>query len=517
MTSRRTILSTLAGSITALTMTVGAAMADLVSPPETVRIGLDVESISLDARLQAEHTSYRLNDLIYDGLVRLDKDFLPQPALATAWEQPDPLTLIFRLRDGVKFHDGSPLTAEDVVYTYTTILDPKLNARFRSLYEPVASITALDDLTVEFKLSIPYAPLFSYLDLGIVSKSAAEGNDSFGTQPIGTGAFRLDEWVRGSQINLVANPDYWGGEPAVKRIEGVIVSDGTARAQALAAGDLDLIYTPIPPAEVERLRQDDRFGHQAVPELTFTYVNFNTADPLLADPAMRRAIAKLIDQPTIVNVIFGGMDMPANSMLMPAFPWAYDDKIAQPTFDIAAGGADLDALGWLVGADGVRVKDGVRLELTVGTNSETSERIQSVEYLQNLFASVGIDAKVLTVDYPTFMQGNQGGTYQISFLSWGNLVDPDRAFYGQLHSSGNFNWGKYSNAEVDAALDAGRSSATTGERAAAYRKAATIIAEEVPYYVVSHMQMHTFTSKKLEGYSTDGRGFLTDLAAPAAQ
>ncbi len=517
MTSKRSLKSVLIGSIAALTLTAGSAMADLVSPPEVVRIGLDVDSLSLDARLQAEHTSYRLNDLIYDGLVRLDKDFLPQPALATSWEQPDPLTLIFHLREGVKFHDGSPLTAEDVVYTYTTILDPKLNARFRSLYEPITSITALDPQTVEIKLSMPYAPLFSYLDLGIVSRAAADGNAEFGARPVGTGAFRLDSWVRGSQINLTANPDYWGGEPAVKRIEGVVVGDGTARAQALAAGDLDLIYTPIPPAEVERLRQDDRFGHQAIPEVTFTYVNFNTADPLLADPAMRRAIAALIDQPTIVNVIFGGLDMPAKSVLMPAFPWAYDETIAQPTFDLAGATAALDALGWVAGPDGVRVKDGVRLELTVGTNSETSERIQSVEYLQNLFSSAGIDAKVLTVDYPTFMQGNQGGTYQISFLSWGNLVDPDRALYGQLHSSGNFNWGKYANPDVDAALDAGRSGLTVEERAAAYRKAATIIASEVPYYVVSHMQLHAFTSKRLEGYSTDGRGFLNDLAAPAAQ
>ena len=517
MSFKRSLRSVFVGSIAALALSSSLAMADLVSPPETVRMGFDVDSLSLDVRLQAETTSYRLNDLLYDGLVRLDEHFMPQPALATSWEQPDPLTLIFHLREGVTFHDGSPLKASDVVYTYTTMLDPALNARSRSLYEPIESVTAVDDQTVEFKLKEPYAPLFSYLDLGIVPESVAEGNANFGASPVGTGPFRFDNWVRGSQINLVANPDYWGGEPAVKRIEVVIVSDGTARAQAMAAGDLDLIYTPLPPAEVRKLEADDRFNHSVVPAASFIYVNFNTADPLLSDPAVRVAISKLIDQATIVDQIYGGMDEAASSILMPAFPWAYDADVKQPTFDLEGAMAELDALGWTMGPDGVRAKDGVRLALTIGTNSEDAERIQSIEYLQNLFASAGIATEVLIVDYPTFMQGNQGGTYQLSFLSWGNLVDPDRAMFGQLHSQGNFNWGKYSNPEVDEALERGREASTPEERAEAYKAAATIIADEVPYYIVSHMRLHAFTSKKLDGFTTDARGFLTDLATPASE
>lgn len=494
-----------------------SAMADVVSPPETVRLGFDVDSLSLDARLAAETTSYRLNDLIYDGLVRLDDNLLPQPALATSWEQPDPLTLIFHLREGVKFHNGAPLTADDVVFTYTTMVDPALNARSRSLYEPIESVKALDDKTVEFKLKEAYAPLFAYLDLGILPRAAAEGNAEFGSAPVGTGPFRFDSWLRGSQINLVANPDYWNGEPAVKRIETVVVGSGTARAQALAAGDVDLVYSPLPPAEVQNLSQNGNLDHSVTPAVSFIYVNFNTADALLSDPALRKAIARLIDQETIVGQIYGGLDQAASSILMPAFPWVYDEGVKQPTFDPAAAAAELDALGWVAGADGIRVKDGKPLALTIGTNSEDAERVQSIEYLQNLFASVGIKAEVLAVDYPTFMQGNQGKTYQLSFLSWGNLVDPDRAMYGQLHTGGNFNWGSYSNAEVDAALEKGRKDSAVEARAAAYKEAATKVAEDLPYYIVSHQRLHAFTSKKLEGFKPDARGFLTDLAAPGAK
>ncbi|MFD1944835.1 ABC transporter substrate-binding protein [Paradevosia shaoguanensis] len=515
MTLKLRLHSLLLGTIASLCLGAPAALADLVNPPETVRVGLDVDSLSLDARLAAETTSYRLDDLLYDGLVRLDENFQPKPALATSWETPDPLTLIFHLREGVKFHNGQPLTADDVVFTYTTMVDPNLNARSRSLYEPIDGVTALDEHTVQFKLKEPYAPLFSYLDLGILPRAAAEGNAEFGSAPIGTGPFRFDSWLRGSQINLVANPDYWGGEPAVKKIEAIVVGNGSARAQAMEAGDLDLIYSPLPPAEVGTLSANAKLSHSVVPSVSFIYVNFNTADPLLSDPAMRTALAKLIDQATIVDQIYGGLDQAAASILMPAFPWAYDASVTQPTFDVEAAMAELDALGWKVGADGIRAKDGKQLALTIGTNSEDAERVQSIEYIQNVFTSAGIKTELQAVDYPTFMKGNQGKTYQISFLSWGNLVDPDRAMYGQLHTGGNFNWGSYSNPVVDAALEKGRSESAPEARAAAYKDAATQIAKDLPYYIVAHQRLHAFTSEKLKGFEPDARGFLTDLAAPA--
>jgi len=508
----------LAAVVACLAVGYGASTtAALVSAPQTVRIALDIDSLSLDARLAAETTSYRLNDLIYDGLVRLDAALKPQPALAQRWEQPDPLILIFHLRQGVRFHDGTPLTADDVVFTYTTMVDPALNARSRSLYEPIARVRAIDDATVEFTLKAPYAPLFSYLDLGIVPRARAQGNDAFGSAPVGTGPFKFDSWLRGSQIHLVANDDYWNGAPAVKRIETVIVGNSTARAQALMAGDVDLIASPLSPTDVQTLSRNRNVDHHVAPAVSFTYVNFNTADALLSDPALRAAIAKLIDQDTIVQQIYGGLDEVAHSILMPAFAWLHDAAITQPRFDPARAMTELDALGWRVGADGVRRKNGRPLALTIGTNSEDVERVQSVEYLQNLFTMAGIQTEVLATDYPTFMQGNQGKTYQMSFLSWGNLVDPDRAMYGQLHTEGNFNWGSYTHAAVDRALETGRRENAPDARAQAYRAVAARVAQDVPYYIVAHQRLHAFTSKTLAGFQTDARGFLTDLAAPAAR
>ncbi|MGO4839970.1 ABC transporter substrate-binding protein, partial [Rhizobiaceae sp. 2RAB30] len=170
-----------------------------------------------------------------------------------------------------------------------TMLDPKLNARSRTLYEPIAAVVANDDKTVTFKLREPYAPLFSYLDLGIVPEAIVKDNAEFGSKPVGSGPFKLASWARGSKITLVSNPDYWNGEPAYKQLEFIIVPDNTARAQALEAGDVQLIYSPLSPADIKRLDANKALTHVTTPSVTYTYVNFNTKDPLLAEVPVRRA------------------------------------------------------------------------------------------------------------------------------------------------------------------------------------------------------------------------------------
>ena len=200
------------------------------SAPKTglpIRVGTDVDASSLDPRLMRDTTSYRVVDLLFDGLVRLDRNLVPVPGLAVSWENPEPTRWVFHLREEARFHDGRPFVAEDVVHTLETILDPAFGAPLRSLYEPIERVVAIDDHTVEIGLDGPYAPLLSYLDVGIVPRDA-EGAAS---GPIGTGPYRLLRWDRGSRIVLEANREYWGGAPAHDAIEIVVVPDNTARAQ----------------------------------------------------------------------------------------------------------------------------------------------------------------------------------------------------------------------------------------------------------------------------------------------
>jgi peptide/nickel transport system substrate-binding protein len=420
------------------------------------------------------------------------------PELAESWESPDPQTIVFTLRPDLTFSDGSPLTAEDVVFTYETILDPDFNAPQRALYTPIDSIEAVDERTVQFNLSAPYAPLLSYLDMGIVSKAAVEGGTDIALEPIGAGPMKLAAWNSGSDIELEANENYWGTAPEIENVTLQIIGDNSARAQAFEAGDLDVVQSPLSPQDIERLANDDRFGNAIMAGLGVTYLNFNVSDPLFSDPEMRQAFAMLVDQDTIVNQIYQGVDEVAHSVLLPT-SWAYDEAISQPVFDPAAAVEKFAELGWTdTNGDGILDKDGEPLTIVLSTHSEDPNRVQSVEYLQAVFQSAGVDAEIQISDWPSFSTNYvQQGQHQIALLGWLNLVDPDRLLYAQLTTGGSTNWGGYSNPEVDALLEEGRSSLDQAERAAAYQSAAEILAEELPYYIISAQGYQLFYASDL--------------------
>jgi peptide/nickel transport system substrate-binding protein len=244
-------------AVAALVLITASGLAPGAEGPRVIRIGTDVDAQSLDPRLQRDTTAYRLNNLLYDGLVQLDENLSPRPDLALSWRQPDEKTWVFTMRRDARFHDGRPVTPDDVVYTFKTILDPALNARFRSLYEPIETVEAVGDDQVRFTLKAPYAPLLSYLDLGIVPKDA--GGRDLNASPLGSGPFRFSRWERGGRIVLTANDGYFAGRPAIDEIDMIVVPDNTARAQALEAGDLDLVMSPLSPQDVSRLGADRRF------------------------------------------------------------------------------------------------------------------------------------------------------------------------------------------------------------------------------------------------------------------
>lgn len=479
-----------------------------------LRIGLDVDAGTLDPRLARDTSAYRITNLIFDGLVQLDENLQPQPDLATSWDNPDPTTWIFYLREDAKFHDGTPVTADDVIYTFQTLLDPDFKAPYRSLYTPIAKVESIDPQTVKFTLSEPYAPLLSYMDMGIVPKHIAEQSEGdFAANPVGSGPFKFVKWDKNNQIVVEANPDYWGGAPSIQKIVFKVVPDNTNRAQALESGDVDLIQSPLSPQDVKRLAGDDRFTTVEMTAAGFTYINLNTQDPILSDPKVRRALAMLVDQKTIIDTIYQGIDKPATSVLLPG-SWAYTDAIKQPGYDPEEAVRLLNEAGWTDSdGDGILDQGGRKLSIVLATHSEDPNRIQVVEYLQNVLSQNGIDASTKVADWPSFSADVQAGNYQMALLGWLNLVDPDRAMYNQFHSGGGTNWGAYDNPEVDQLLETGRTALNREERIQAYQGAARIIAEELPYYVLSYQGYQVIYNPKLKGLVPNSRGSLRSLAS----
>jgi peptide/nickel transport system substrate-binding protein len=483
----------LSASALALALAISPALAQ-----EALVVGTDVDAGTLDPRLARDTTAYRTANLIYSGLVHLTPNLEAVPDLAESWESPDPQTVIFKLRPNLKFSDGTPLTADDVVFTFTTLTNPDFNAPQRALYVPIKSVEKVDDVTVKFNLSAPYAPLLSYLDMGIVPQELVEAGHDLATKPVGAGPMKLTSWNRGADIVLEANPDYWAGAPEVEKVTLKIIADNSARAQAFEAGDLDVIQSPLSPQDIERLKNDARFGNTIMPGLGVTYINFNTKDPLLSDPKVRQAFAMLIDQNTIVNDIYQGVDAVANSIILPS-SWAYSADIKQPTFDVEGAKAKFAEAGWTdSNGDGVLDKGGQKLTVTLSTHSEDPNRVQAIEFIQAIMAEAGVDAQTRITDWPSFSTNYvQKGMHQIALLGWLNIVDPDRLLFGQLSTGGSLNWGGYSNAMVDELLQKGRSSLDQAARTEAYQGAAKILADELPYFIVSYQGYQLFHDKEM--------------------
>jgi peptide/nickel transport system substrate-binding protein len=475
---------------------------------DVIKVGLDVDAGTMDPRLAKDTSAQRVQDLVYDGLIRLDDNLKPVPDLATKWETPNPTTYIFTLRKDVKFQDGTPFTASDVKYTYDSILDPKFQAPYASLYEPIKSVDVIDNYTVKFTLKRPYAPLLSYLNLGIVPKHIGEKNDnSLATKPIGTGPYKMVSWDKNSKISFEANENYWAGAPKTKNITYYIIPDNTTRVAALESGDVDLVHSPVSPQDVQRIKgESDKYTVFDTEGLGYTYLDFNTKNSTLSDVKVRQAIAYLIDKKTISSDIYQNMDKPAGSPLIP-LSWAYSDSIKGFSYDPAKSKALFKEAGWTdSNGDGILDKNGKKLTITLSTHTEDPNRVQSVEYLQNVFKKNGIETKVSTSEFPTFSTNLMNGKFDIALVGWLNLTDPDKAMYNQFYSTSGSNYGKYSNSTVDKLLDQGRSVLDQNKRKQIYQQAAQIVTNEVAYDVLLYQGYIAMYNNKLTGFKPNSTG-----------
>ena len=477
-----------------------------------IKVGLDVDAGSTDPRLANETSGKRVNEMVYDGLIRLSNSLEPQPSLALEWNNPDPKTWVFQLRKDVKFHDGESFTAEDVKYTFDTILDPEFQSPVIALYDPIESVEVIDEYTVKFNLKHSYAPILSYLDIGIVPKHIAENDEkSLSSNPIGTGPYKMAKWDKNSKIVLEENETYWNGRSNTPKITYFIIPDNSTRVASLESGDIDFIHSPLSPQDVERVKENDKFKVTETEGLGFTHLNFNHQNELLSDLKIRQAIAHLINKQVISKTIYRDMDTPALSPLIPA-SWSFTDDIPIFEYDLERSKKLFKEAGWEdTDGDGFYDKGGKRFEITLSTHSEDPNRIQTVEYLQNEFEKNGIKVEVLTNEWPTFSANMLEGEFDIALLGWLNLLDPDRSTYNPFHSESGVNYGKYSNEKVDKLLVAGRETLDQEERKEIYKEIAQIVTEEVAYSVLLYQGYIAMYSSKLEGFTPNASGSLYGL------
>ena len=449
-----------------------------VEDPRTVVMIIESSPNNLDLRVGTDAQSERVGGVIFDALVKKDEYFNLQPWLAASWEQPDVLTWVFHLRDGVRFQDGRALTAEDVAYTIESLIDGSLVTAKGGSFASVARAEAKDQLTVVVHMKRPDAGLlFNVSDglFGVVPKGA--GKD-FGMHPVGTGPFRFVSAVQDKEVIVERNDIYWAGSPKVKRIRFAVVPDAITSALELKKGSADLASNVITLDMVHALESAPNLKIASSPGSPVVYANFNVNDPTLKDKRVRQAVACAMDRQAIVNAIWRGQARLANTLL-PAEHWAAanDAEMAQYPHDVARAQRLLEEAGFHTG------KDGVRVQITLKTSTDETTRLMAAVLQQQLRAA-GIRLEIRSAEFGTFYADVTKGAFQLYALRWiGSNEDPDifRYAYGsEAFPPKGGNRGRYSNARVDVLLTAAAAETNQRKRRAEYVEVQKILAEELP-------------------------------------
>jgi peptide/nickel transport system substrate-binding protein len=472
--------------------------------PGTLRFLIESSPNNLDLRQGTDAQSERVGGLIYDALVKKDEHFILQPWLATSWERPDPLTWVFHIRSGVRFHDGKPLTADDVTWSITSMIDGTLVTAKGGNIADVASVGATGPLTVTVRTTKPDASLLFNLSdglFGVVEKGA--GRDE-GLHPVGTGPFRFVSQMQDKEVVLERNTDYWAGVPKIARVRFEVVPDTITAALEMRKGSGDIESNVLTPDMVEALRREKNVVVQTGPGAMVMYANFNTQDPRLRDSRVRQAIACAIDRPALIKALWRGEAQIANTLL-PEGHWAAANDAELPKYphDVARAIALLDAAGLKPDEHGVRVR------FTLKTSTDQTTRLVA-QAMQQQMRAAGIELELRSAEFGTFYSDITRGAFQMYMLRWiGSNEDPD--FLRYAFATASFppkggNRGRYSNPQVDSLLAQANAETDEAARRRDYVQVQQILARDLPSIPLWYPNNAVVHSTRLVGVKLDPGG-----------
>jgi len=480
----------------------------------TLRFIIESSPNNLDLRQGTDAQSERVGATIYDALVRKDEHFNLQPWLATSWERPDALTWTFHLRDGVRFHDGKLMTADDVAWSMRSMIDGSLITAKSGAFAAVDRVDVRDPLTVVVHLSHPdNALLFNLSDglFGVVERGA--GKDE-GLHPIGTGPFRFVSQVQDKDVVVERNPDYWAGAPHIQRVRFVVSPDTITSALELKKGSGDLASNVLTLDMVHALRDQPNLRTETGPGSAVIYANFNVTDPALRDKRVRQAIACAIDKQALIRALWRGEAVPADTLL-PLGHWAAASGSDLPHYphDVARAIRLLDEAGLKPDAKGIR------LRFTLKTSTDETTRLEA-QAIQEELRAVGIDLTIRSTEFGTFYSDITHGAFQMYILRWiGSNEDPDifrYAYATQSFPPKGGNRGHYSNAHVDALLQAASAETDQDTRRKEYVEVQQILADELPSIPLWYPNNEVLHSTRVTGIVPRVDGDYIDLIRNAS-
>lgn len=464
-----------------------------------------------------DSASGTINDQVFSGLVKYDKDIRLIGDLAERWDiSPDGRTITFHLRKGVQWHDGAPFTADDCLFTYQRLRDPKVATPYGSSYMDVAKAEAVNKHTFRVTYKEPFSPALESWSMGVIPKHLLEGKDintdGFNRKPVGTGPYKLKEWTAGQKLVLEANERYFEGRPNIDQYLYRIIPDSSTMFQELLSGGVDMMgLNPLQylrKSETRRIKENyEKFRY---PANAFTYMGYNLKNPLFADKKVRQALAYAIDRQSIIDGVLLGIGRPCTGPFS-YVSWAYNPKVQPHPYDPDRAKRMLEEAGWRdVNGDGILEKDGRPFHFTILTNQGNNERIKASEIIQQNFKKVGIDAKIRVMEWQAFLEQIDKHTFDAIILGWSMSRDPD--LYDIWHSSktkkGEYNFIGYNNPEVDRLLVQGRRVFGVAERKKIYYRIHEILADEQPYAFLYVPDATPIVHKRFKGIEVAPLGIM---------
>jgi peptide/nickel transport system substrate-binding protein len=448
-----------------------------------------------DPHITSAHSSFEILENVYDTLVTVDESLNMVPSLAESWEiSDDNVTWTFTLRQGVTFHNGRPLTAEDVVYSYERIMNPDTGSGVAWRFGSVESVEAIDDLTVAINLTEPSPNLLgrigAYKGMSIVPKEIVE-DGSVGTIPVGTGPFRFVEYVPGDRVVLEANADYWeAGKPYLDELILKIIPDETVRLTNLQTGEVDWVDS-LPPQRVTKLATSGEVIVDMVSGGDYWYIGLNLNREPFDDVRVRQAVAYAVNRADVAAAAKWDTATPNDGPIPPDSFWYYDYQPYEQ---------DLETARQLLADAGY--PDGFDTEFM--PTSFYEETVRTAQVLQAQLSQIGINADIRTLEWGTWLEEEGSGNFDMYICGWIGNIDPDDFFYAQHHTGQIFNFTGYSNPEVDDLLDAGRVETDEAARKDIYDEVQQMIIDEAPYVYLYNPAVVQAWQPYVHGYSAIG-------------
>ncbi len=429
----------------------------------------------------------------------------------------DGLSVTYHLRRGVRWQDGAPFSADDVIYTWQQMMNPQNAVVSRFGYDIVSRIDKIDDYTIRVHLKHRFAPFVSnfftltnhsncILPKHLLAKYPNINRIAFNSMPVGTGPFRVVEYQHGSLIRFEANRHYWRGPPKLNRIEYHIIENDNTLAALTQSHEIDF-YFRASEALAQTLRNIPGTRVVLAPFTRFADIGFNTSMPALRDVRVRQALAYATDRNAIIDKVTHGIEMPGDSD-QPPFFWAYDRNVQRYPYDPLRAAALLDAAGWRTGPDGMRSKDGQPLQLTLVSFTGSTTASETEVLLQSMWRKVGVDVAIKNYSsaqlYATLSQGGieQSGKFDAIFENWANGTDPDDSilFLCSMKPPAGWNVYGFCNRDVDAAESDALTHYDRASRKADYDKVQEALSRNLPIIVLWYQREFDIVNTDLRNY-----------------